>query len=111
MTIDFVPMREEILTDYQPGETQEVFLHDGSMLMLHKSDGNGHDVTDHNAAIDAIEEHRQADRVLTGLLYMRSGAPDLHDTLQTVSRPLNALAEQELCPGSKVLDSINAGLR
>ena len=36
---------------------------------------------------------------------------ELHDQLGTARRPLNALAEQELCPGSKFLDSINAGLR
>ncbi len=108
--VDFVPMREEILADYLPGHTQEVFLHDGSMIRLHKTDGEGHDVTDRLAAINAIEEHSQAGRVLTGLLYTKLDTPDLHDTLQTVSRPLNSLTDQELCPGSKVLDSINAGL-
>jgi 2-oxoglutarate ferredoxin oxidoreductase subunit beta len=35
----------------------------------------------------------------------------LHDHLGTVAKPLNALGERELCPGSAVLDKFNAGLR
>ena len=109
--VDFVPMREEILTNYRPGETQEVLLHDGSMIRLHKSSEEGHDVTNRVAAKRAIEAHREANRVLTGVLYAERDAPDLHETLNTGSRPLSELTERELCPGSNVLDSVNAGLR
>ncbi len=109
--VDFVPMREEIVTDYEEGHTQEVVLHDGSMIRLHKGGGESHDLTDRQAALRAIHEHQSEGRVLTGLLYAERDAPDLHDVLQTPPRPLSELTEQELCPGNKVLDSINAGLR
>lgn len=109
--VDFVPMREEILTSYDEGKTQEVLLHDGSMIRLHKTDGNGHDLSDRQAALQAIHEHSIKGRVLTGLLFAEKDVPDLHGILQTVSRPLGQLTGKELCPGSKVLDSINAGLR
>ena len=38
-------------------------------------------------------------------------ANELHEVLGTTARPLNELSERELCPGSKVLDAINASLR
>jgi len=49
--------------------------------------------------------------LLTGLLYIDRDAPEMHEIIGTVRRPLNTLTEQELCPGAKVLDGINAVLR
>jgi 2-oxoglutarate ferredoxin oxidoreductase subunit beta len=48
--------------------------------------------------------HR-ADRLHTEL-----DPDDLHH-LETIERPLNELAEKELCPGSAALDKLNASLR
>mgnify|MGYP000617870882 CR=1 FL=1 len=36
---------------------------------------------------------------------------DLHAALNTVHKPLNTLAERELCPGTAALEKINAGLK
>ena len=36
---------------------------------------------------------------------------DLHHNLNTVDAPLNTLGTSQLCPGSAVLDRINASLR
>jgi 2-oxoglutarate/2-oxoacid ferredoxin oxidoreductase subunit beta len=109
--VDFVPMREEIRTSYAAGTTQDVCMHDGSVVRLHKQGGLDYDIEDPQAALNAIASHARAGRVLTGLLYINRDAPDLHEVLGTVRRPLNRLTEKELCPGTKVLDSINAGLR
>jgi 2-oxoglutarate ferredoxin oxidoreductase subunit beta len=38
-------------------------------------------------------------------------ASDLHDSLDTVERPLNDLGGSDLIPGSSVLAKINADLR
>jgi len=108
--VDFVPMREEIRTSYAAGATQEVCLHDGSVIRLFKQ-SNEYDVEDPQAALGAIARHNSEGRVLTGLLYLDRDAQELHEILETTRRPLNTLTEKELCPGSKVLDSINAGLR
>lgn len=110
MPLDFVPMKEEIKTSYHEGTTQEVCMHDGSVIHLHKADREL-DVSDRFAALNAIEQSRRERKILTGLMYVDPDSEDLHFGLETVSKPLNALTEQELCPGSKVLDSINAGLR
>ena len=109
--VDFVPMREEIRTSYDPGTTQDVCMHDGSVVRLHKREGQDYDIEDAQAALGAVAAHARDGRVLTGLIYINRDAPELHEVLGTVRRPLNRLSEKELCPGSKVLDSINAGLR
>ncbi|MCF7981476.1 MAG: 2-oxoacid:ferredoxin oxidoreductase subunit beta [Pseudomonadales bacterium] len=110
MAVDFVPMREEICTSYQAGTTQQVCMHDGSAVHLHKT-GADFDIHDRHAAMEAVYHHKQAGEILTGLLYMAHDSDDLHEVLGTVSKPLNALTENELCPGSRFLDSINEGLR
>lgn len=110
MPIDFVPMREEIRTSYSAGATQEVCMHDGSVIRLHKINEE-YDIEDPESALQAINFHQREGRILTGLLYINRDAQELHDVLGTVRRPLNSLTEKELCPGTKFLDSINAGLR
>ena len=44
-------------------------------------------------------------------IYVEPDADDLHASMNTVERPLNALGETDLCPGSAALDKINAALR
>lgn len=110
MPVDFVPMRQEITASYDSGTTHEVCMHDGSVVRLHKAD-NEYDIEDRHSAMEAISHHAAEGKILTGLLYIDREGEELHDVLGTARRPLNAMSEQELCPGSKFLDSINAGLR
>ena len=49
--------------------------------------------------------------VLTGLLYLAPDSEDLHGHLNTYEQAFNTLGEKELCPGSAMLEKINAGLR
>ena len=48
---------------------------------------------------------------MTGLLFIDPQADDLHANLNTVDKPLNQLSRAELCPGSAMLERINASLR
>jgi 2-oxoglutarate ferredoxin oxidoreductase subunit beta len=48
---------------------------------------------------------------VTGVLFIADEPEDLHAHLDTCDAPLNTLAEKDLCPGSAVLEKINAGLR
>ncbi len=109
-TVDFVPMRNEITTDYKPGFTHEVTMHDGSSIHLYKMDEN-HDPFDRRSAINTLEDFRSKHAILTGLVYMDKDSRDLHDVLETSQRPLNSLEEGDLCPGNKMLENINASLR
>ena len=85
-------------------------LHDGSSIRLHKL-ADEHDWRDRSAALAMLERHRVAGEIVTGLIYLNDQAVDLHQRLGTTKRPLNALAEADLCPGSKALAAINASLR
>ncbi|HBD13158.1 MAG TPA: 2-oxoglutarate ferredoxin oxidoreductase subunit beta [Porticoccaceae bacterium] len=107
--MDFVPVRKEITADYAPGFSQEITLHDGSVMHLYKTDGL--DCIDRNSAIRAIQEHTEREQILTGLLYVDPDSQDFHKAQKTVKQPLRELAEGELCPGNRALTAINASLK
>ena len=109
-TIDFVPIMQEITTKYHAGTTQEVTMHDGSVIRLHKVSGSL-DSFDRRSAMMALEDHRDSGSILTGLIYMDKNTRDLHEMLETSQRPLNELEEVDLCPGNRMLVNINASLR
>ena len=64
-----------------------------------------------SAAMTFLQRHAEMGQVVTGLLYVHPEPEDLHEHFNTVEAPLNALDEQELCPGSAALEKINAALR
>lgn len=108
--VDFVPMREEIVTSYLEGSVQEVTLHDGSSVRLQKA-GSDHDPRDRTAALSAVRQASVAGDILTGLLYLDPEAEETHHFLHTSTKPLNTLNEAVLCPGSTALDRINNSFR
>ena len=108
--LDFMPERDPITVDFEPGNTRDVVLHDGGTLKLHKLDDD-YDPSDRVRAMAYLESHRAAGEVVTGLLYLDPGAHDLHAALETIEAPLNAQGDAELVPGSAALDAINASLR
>ena len=110
MPVDFIPRREAITTSYDAGVVHEVCMHDGSVLRLQKVNEE-YDIEDPQSALEAIAHHAKEERILTGLLYINRDSEELHDVLQTATKPLNKMSQRELCPGSRFLDSINAGLR
>jgi len=109
-TVDFVPMREEIKTRYPSGSTHEVTMHDGSVLRLHKIT-KFLDPFNRVSAMRVLDEHRLKGDILTGLIYLDKDSQELHEVMQTSQRPLNELAEEDLCPGNRLLKNINAALR
>ena len=109
-TVDFVPIMKEITTSYEAGQTQNVPMHDGSILRLRKL-AKDWEPLDRFSAITAMQNAKKSGEILTGLLYIDPESGDLHQLLETSDQPLNTLTEKELCPGSDALKSINAGLR
>jgi len=108
--VDFVPISREILTTYEAGSVQDLLMHDGSKIYLHKL-AKDWDPNDRLSAITALHKARQRQEVLTGLLYINEDSTELHSTLNTSEIPLNQLEKAVLCPGSEVLANINQGLR
>ena len=108
--LDFISGRKEITVEYAPGKVETVRQHDGSVLRLRKLDAE-YDVHDRAAAMRFLQERHEAGEIVTGLLYVHPDPEDLHEHLSTVETPLNALGDSELCPGSAVLEKLNAGFR
>lgn len=109
-TVDFVPMEQEITTDYAAGTTEEITLHDGSVIRLNKASAEM-DVHDRQTALNAVQNATKKGEVLTGLLYVDTDPCDLHDIIKTSDKPLNTLKESCLCPGNQTLQTINDSFR
>jgi 2-oxoglutarate ferredoxin oxidoreductase subunit beta len=109
-TIDFVPIKREIQTSYEEGSVESLEMHDGSIIQLHKlaKDWNP---SDKFSAINAVQNAKSKNEILTGLLYLNSDSETLHQLLETSEKPLNTLGETELCPGAEVLKEINNSFR
>jgi 2-oxoglutarate ferredoxin oxidoreductase subunit beta len=103
-------MMNEITTSYEAGDVNDLVMHDGSTIRLHKL-AKGWDPLDRYSAMNAMHRARQNGEILTGLLYMDRNSSDLHELIRTSNQALNSLGESDLCPGSEVLAKINAGLR
>jgi len=108
--IDFVPFFENIEVDYDPGETQEVRMHDGSHLRLRKLD-SFYDATDPQKALQVIEEARRKEEVLTGILYVNPAGKTFPDLLRMVDEPLAHLPPERVRPGRAALEEIMEELR
>jgi 2-oxoglutarate ferredoxin oxidoreductase subunit beta len=108
--LDFMAPRQTITAEYAPGEVELVTQHDGSRLLLRKL-ATDYDPHDRIAAMNYLQERQAAGEVVTGLLYVDPEPDDLHVNVGTTGTPLNALAEGDLCPGSAMLDKLNAALR
>jgi 2-oxoglutarate/2-oxoacid ferredoxin oxidoreductase subunit beta len=109
-SLDFVPVKEEILTAYDHSKVKMVEMHDGSMIKLHKL-SPAWDPEDKLSIMTALNKAREKHEILTGLLYLDTESVELNELLNTTNTPLNQLTEKELCPGSKILDEICADLR
>ena len=108
--IAFVPFFENIEVNYDPGETQDVQMHDGSHLRLRKLD-HSYDATDPLKAFVAIEEARKRNEVLTGIFYVNPQGKTFLDLLHTVDEPLATLPEARVRPGRAALEEIMEELR
>ncbi len=109
-SLDFMPLRQEIVADYAPGSVRDVVQHDGSVLRLRKLHAD-YDPADRLVAMDYLQQRHAVGEIVTGLLYLDADATDLHAALNTVDTPLMELAESDLVPGAVALEKFNASLR
>ena len=108
--MDVVTGRNEITVDYEPGSTEVVRQHNGSLLKLRKL-ANDYDVTDRVAAMNFLETRKARGEIVTGLLYVDPDAEDLHGFLGTAEKPFNSMTDADLVPGAAALEKLNASLR
>ena len=85
--LDVIIGRDPIEIDYAEGGKQDVAMHDGSVIRLHKLESD-HDCRDRSAAMATLERHRAAGEIATGLIYVNENGRELHESLGTTARPL-----------------------
>src|SRR5919197_1132670 len=100
--LDLTVGRDETTADYAPGTVETVVQHDGSILRLRKL-AVDYDPCDPISSLTYLQQCHAAGEVVTGLLFVEPDAGDMHELLDTVEPPLNALGEAELCPGRDAL--------
>ena len=107
--ITYVPVQEEITTQYEPGETSTVTLHDGSQIVLRKLD-ESYDPTDKLGAIQALQTADTEESLLTGLIYYNANRASLIRSENLVELPLAHLVAKDLRPPEDSLRQIMSNL-
>jgi 2-oxoglutarate ferredoxin oxidoreductase subunit beta len=102
---DFVPPAGEIVARIAPEGATSVTLHDGSVVRF-TSVPDHYDPTDRGAVTAYLDEHQREGEIVTGLLYVDSAAPDLHELGSTSGTPLRDLPYEKLCPGGAALEAL-----
>ena len=105
--LSFVPPAEDILVDYEGGETVEVTMHDGSHLILRKLDLD-YDPTDRSGTLCMLEEANRKHELITGLIYIDTEKPPFLERYNLPNVPLNRLTEDVLRPSRDTIDDLNA---
>jgi 2-oxoglutarate ferredoxin oxidoreductase subunit beta len=108
--VSFVPFFEDITAEQQPGEMQEVTLHDGSRIQL-RTVGETYDPTDKLNAMKLLAETARRGEYATGLLYVEPDKDDFCTLLNLVDEPLATLPLERVRPPKAALDEIMESLR
>ena len=105
--LSYVPPMEDIVVEYEEGETIDVTMHDGSTVLLKKL-GREHNPTDRSLALAILEEANAKNLLLTGLIYIDTDQPSLLDMYNLTDTPLNRLKENQIRPPRATIDTVNA---
>jgi len=103
--LGWVPSYEDVEVEIAEGEVQEVEMHDGSRLLIHKLE-HDYDPTDKLGAIKYLYEASLRKEVLTGILYVVNSKPTLTEQLRLVGQPLATLPEQMTRPSREALEQV-----
>src|SRR5437764_918121 len=82
--INFIPAFENISVEYDPGTTIEVEMHDGSKMRLRKLEED-YDPTNRIRAITRLNEAKEKEAMLTGVLYVKTQSPTFRYILNTTT--------------------------
>ncbi len=103
--ITFVPRYDEIKVDYAPGTVVEVKMHDGPVIQLRKLEAD-YDPTNKMRALMRLEEAREKQEFITGLLYIDQSRPPLTEVENLVDTPLARLPQSQTRPSRESLAKI-----
>lgn len=103
--VTYVPVREDIQVDYEPGQVTEVELHDGSTIVLKKLD-HEYDPMDRASALRLLEDSASEGYLATGLIYLNTDQESLVEAKNLVDEPLASLPESRLRPTEASLQGV-----
>jgi 2-oxoglutarate ferredoxin oxidoreductase subunit beta len=100
--VSYVPHQEEILVDYDEGESVMVKMH-GGYVRLNKLAPGKHDPRDRAAAIRLLEENQDPADIITGLIYVNENQDNHNERINLPETPLVHLAQSDLRPSEAKL--------
>ena len=103
--IGFVPEYDEITVDYEPGETREVTMHDGSRIVLKKLEED-YDPSEPVQALQRLHRATEAGQMLTGLVHLRPEKKNFIQMLNIGHEPLATLPLERTRPSKEALDKL-----
>ncbi|WIG58039.1 MAG: 2-oxoglutarate/2-oxoacid ferredoxin oxidoreductase, beta subunit [Ktedonobacterales bacterium] len=106
---NFIPARSEITVDYAEGTSTVVEMHDGSHIVLKKLDNN-YDPRDKMGALRMLDEAREKQEFITGLIYLNEERPSLPELERLPDTPLATLPQEQLRPSRETLDKLMRGM-
>jgi 2-oxoglutarate ferredoxin oxidoreductase subunit beta len=107
----YVAPQDEITIEQAEGEVKEVELHDGSHLVLQKLAEGQHDPTNRWEAIKLLEDAREKQRFITGLIYVNPNRPSLAEHERLGDLPLCRMPESKTRPSRESLEKVMAGMK
>jgi len=107
--IEFIQEYDEIRVDYEPGTAQIVKMHDGQTIKLKKLERD-YDPTNKWGALQLLEEAREKQEFITGLLYFNEDRATLPEVMRISETPLAQLPESKLRPSREAFAKIMADL-
>jgi 2-oxoglutarate ferredoxin oxidoreductase subunit beta len=108
--ISFVPKLEEIsVSDYEPGSTINVTMHDGSVIQLHKLEED-YNPTDRMGAMHRLQWAQEKREFITGLIYYNDKRKTLSEVEQLGSTPLAHLPAAKIRPSAEAWAGVMAEL-
>ena len=104
--LSYVPPAEDILVNYDEGDTIDVTMHDGSAVRLKKLDRD-YDPTNRAEALRTLEEANCEQCLLTGLIYITEEPPALTEIYNLPETALNRLPAERMRPGRDTIQKVN----
>jgi 2-oxoglutarate ferredoxin oxidoreductase subunit beta len=108
--ITFVPDREEIEVDYEPGTVIDVEMHDGTFIQLRKIDQESYLPGDRFEAMRLLQQARAEGQFITGLIYINPETESWSQKMALPEESLVHLEDDKLRPSRESLDKIMAEL-
>jgi len=105
--IEFIQAFDEIRVDYEPGTAQIVKMHDGPTIKLKKLERD-YDPTNKWRALQLLEEAREKQEFITGLLYFNEDRATLPEVMRITEQPLAQLPESKLRPSREAFAKVMA---